>query len=144
MKANLQYERLGAPYGGTSSLFFATFQIYKDHTGFDFLEGFKHHEDWVAEIVGFSAKFRYNREFLRGHADYTHANSKMSRGIIVNYVLESGKIYEVYHLTTGSRIRRYFCTVRDDGEIIELSEAEVVQCLRRRLGLTSAPRPDSE
>lgn len=144
MKANLKYERLGAPYGGMSTLFFATFQIYKEHTGFDFLEGFKHHEDWVAEIVGFSAKFRYNREFLRGHADYTYANSKGSRGIMINYVLESGKIYEVYHLTTGSRIRRYFCTVRDDGEITEITETEVVKCLRSRLASTYAPQPDSE
>src|SRR5690606_16785198 len=36
---------------------------------------------WVAEIVGLSAKYGYERRFLRGKEDWTRANSPGSRGV---------------------------------------------------------------
>jgi hypothetical protein len=75
---------------------------------------------WVARIAGKDLHFGYKREFLRGNKDYTHSNSKGSRGIFVFFLLESENIYEVKNTR-----RRYFCKVDDDGDIIEITKDEV-------------------
>ena len=77
---------------------------------------------WVAEITGPDEKYGLSREFLSGKMDYSKANGKGSRGIFAEYILSPGKIYEVKSQETWSRSRRYFCTVGDDGEIVELDE----------------------
>jgi hypothetical protein len=94
---------------------------------------------WVAEITGFDKKYKYNRQFLRFKKDYSRSNSKGSRGVYAEYILESGKIYDV-----KSRKSRYFCTVNDNGDIIKLSESEVIECLKDRLELMSILPQDNE
>ena len=85
---------------------------------------------WVAQIIGFDPKYKYARQFVKGKKDYTHANSKGSRGVFVYYVLESGYVYEVLSPSTWSRIDRYFCTVTDDGEIQRVDKDYVDQWIK--------------
>lgn len=82
---------------------------------------------WVAEITGFDDKYKYNRQFLRFKKDYSRTNSKGSRGVYAEYILDSGKIYDV-----KEHKDRYFCTVDDGGNIIKLTEEEVIECLKVR------------
>jgi len=82
---------------------------------------------WVAEIVGFDIKYKYKRVFVKGNRDYLEANGAGTRGVFVNYVLESGHIYEVKSPETWTRTRKYFCTVTDDGDIFEIDQEAVDQ-----------------
>lgn len=84
---------------------------------------------WVAKITGKDEKYKYAREFIRGKKDYTHANSKGSRGIFLYFLIESGFVYEV----KGSK-KRYFCKVSEDGEIIELTGDDVDEWIRDHSG----------
>mgnify|MGYP001482488234 FL=1 len=79
---------------------------------------------WVAEITGFDQKYKYARKFLKRKLDYSRANSKGSRGVYAEYILESGKIYDVKQQISWKRVHRYFCTVNQDGDIVILSESE--------------------
>jgi hypothetical protein len=80
---------------------------------------------WVAEIIGTDPKYKFNRQFLRFKKDYSRANSVGSRGVYANYILESGKVYEI-----KDHKDRYYCTVTDNGNIVRLSEDEVKECLK--------------
>lgn len=77
---------------------------------------------WVAEITGPDEKYGLARTFLRGKMDYSKANSKGSRGIWAEYILSQGKVYEVKSQESWGQSRRYFCTVGDEGDIIEINE----------------------
>lgn len=81
---------------------------------------------WVAEIVGVSAHFGIERQFVRCNKDYSKANSVGSRGVYAFYVVESGKVYEVSEPLTWKKTDQYFCTVSDDGEIVRLTIEEVI------------------
>ena len=87
---------------------------------------------WVAEIIGYSDKYRYERLFLRCKKDYTHANSKGTRGVYAYYVLYDDRVYEVKERVSWGKCDRYFCTVRD-GIVVRISEEEVKQWLNNRL-----------
>lgn len=82
---------------------------------------------WVAEITAFDAKYKYTRHFMRFKKDYSRSNSKGSRGVYAEYLLESGQIYEV-----KERKERYFCKVDDAGEIVKITEEEVIAWLKNR------------
>jgi predicted transcriptional regulator len=84
---------------------------------------------WVAEITGFSKKYKFERRFLKYNKDFSKSNSKGSRGVYAEYILESGAIYQV-----KDDKWRYFCTVDESGNINRLAEEEVIQCLNNRLG----------
>ena len=94
---------------------------------------------WVAEITGFDDVYKYKREFLRYRKDYSRANSKGSRGVFAEYILESGKVYDV-----RSNKNRYFCTVNEQGDIVKIQETEVKEWLKNRSESTSSQQPDSE
>jgi hypothetical protein len=85
---------------------------------------------WVAQIMGHDPKYRYRRYFLFGKKDYKFANSKGSRGVFVYYLLESENIYEV-----KTSKRRYFCTVSEDGDIVEISKEVVDKWVNDHLEL---------
>ena len=53
-----------------------------------------------------------------GKTDYTHANSKGSRGVRVHYILESGKRYLVKSPQSWKSSDTYVCHVDKEGEII--------------------------
>ena len=98
----------------------------------------------VAEITGFDPKYKYARNFLKRKLDYSRANSKGSRGVFAEYILESGKIYEVKQQISWKKVDRYFCTVTNDGDIERLDEKEVIEWLKSRSESTSLPQPGSE
>ena len=89
---------------------------------------------WVAEITGFDDKYKYARIFLNGKKDYSRANAVGSRGIYLEFTLESNKIYEVMAQQTWKRYSRYFCIVTDIGDIEKITETEVIECLSSRSG----------
>jgi hypothetical protein len=101
-------------------------------------------DTWAAEIVGFDKKYKYQRIFLRGKKDYTYANGKGSRGIYLEWILESGHIYDIKRRVSWSRCERFFCTVTENGDIERLDEKDVIECLKRRSALMCLPPPGSE
>lgn len=89
---------------------------------------------WVAEITGFDDKFGYQRIFLPYNKDYSHANSKGSRGVYAHYILEQGRIYEVKEPISWKNTIRYFCTVDADGDIVKITKEDVDECLNEISG----------
>lgn len=83
---------------------------------------------WVAELTGFDPKYKYTRKFLKHNKDYSRANSKGSRGIFAEYILESGKIYDI----KDDRLR-YFARVTDNGDVKSMSESEVKEWVKSHL-----------
>lgn len=81
---------------------------------------------WVAEITGINGHNGFERKFLKGKVDFSLANSKCSRGVMIRYILDSDHIYEVKEQLSWSRCRRYFCEVNANGEIVEITEKDVV------------------
>lgn len=85
---------------------------------------------WVAEITGEDKKYGYSRNFIKGRKDYKYSNSMGSRGVLIEYILESGRIYEVKKPVSWQNSERYFCVVNNDGDIVSLEEREVRKCLK--------------
>jgi len=94
---------------------------------------------WVAEITGFDPKYKYARSFLKFKKDYSRANSKGSRGVFAEYILQSGRIYDI-----KDNRGRYFCKVNETGDIIKISESEVTEWLKNHSELTSLQPPENE
>jgi hypothetical protein len=86
---------------------------------------------WVAKIVGKSKKYKFDRVFVRGKKDYSQANSVGSRGIYIWYFLEPGFFYEVSEPVSWKNTNRFFCKVDCEGNIIKISEEEVLLCLKK-------------
>lgn len=78
---------------------------------------------WVAEITGDHPQFGLQRDFLQFDKDFEQSNGQGSRGVFAIYVLESGKVYEIFERTSWKRSRRFFSTVSETGEIVELKDA---------------------
>jgi len=96
--------------------------------GINLLEGLKKHRDWVARIVGLDPQYGFQREFVQGKKDYAHSNSKGTRGVYINYILDEGFIYEVSAPQSWKRTDRYFCRVVS-GEITKISKEDVEEWL---------------
>lgn len=94
---------------------------------------------WVAEIVGLSAKYGYERRFLRGKEDWTRANSPGSRGVYFYFTLEEGRYYEAYRRVSNNQSERLFLKVTSEGEIVEVSREEVDEWLHRKLNVAQLP-----
>lgn len=93
---------------------------------------------WIAEITGFDSKYKYARSFLKFKKDYSRANSKGSRGVYAEYILDEGKIYDV-----KDRKQRYFCKV-DNWQIVRIDELEVKEWLKSRSESTSTKPQNNE
>ena len=76
---------------------------------------------WIAEITGTDMVYKYRRNFLKRKIDYSRANSNGSGGVFAEYILESGKYYEV----SIKKSNRYFCTVDTEGNIIRIETMEI-------------------
>jgi hypothetical protein len=85
---------------------------------------------WVAEIVGLSEKYCFERIFLKFKKDYAQSNSKGSRGVYAWYLLETGKCYEIKERVTWKRWERYFVTTNNDGSYQKLDKEEVFEWLK--------------
>ena len=125
MKAALRLELFGENNREYFKLYRHIFELFDHQQTFDDLVGgVPPRSSWVAEIAGPDETYGLRREFLRPKLDYSRANAQGSRGIFAEYILESGHIYEVLSRVSWSRNERYFCTVSDAGDVVELSEAD--------------------
>jgi hypothetical protein len=133
MKANLKLERIDAEYGGIGGGYLATIRMIDSQlVTRTLLEGIKKHNScWVAEIIGRDPKYKYARCFLHGKVDYAHSNSKGTRGVYLNFILEDGHIYDVSSPQSWKKTDRYYCKVIN-GEIIQIKEEEVEEWLKNR------------
>lgn len=84
---------------------------------------------WCAKILGRDAKWGWQREFVKGYADYSESNGKGSRGVYIIYTLDAGCVYEVKSPVAWGNTERYFCRVNETGEIIRIPETEVERWL---------------
>jgi len=82
---------------------------------------------WVARITGASPARGFHYEYLKPSVDYTHANSKGTRGVMLYFILESGQVYHVQHTPSWGRTAQYFCRVTDDGDIETISREEALR-----------------
>jgi len=130
MKATLSLEFIGAD----------TYQWFRSMTKMynglapglgDYMIGgpSKGSKPWVAEITGKDEKFKLSRTFMKPNWDYKNANSKGSRGVMLWFILESDKLYEVNARVSWKNSDRYFCTVNTDGNIYYLNDDEVKEWL---------------
>lgn len=116
MKANLKIEAIG-------------------HDSYQFMRSWSRLMDmpkpdyWVAMITG-KYSGGYKLAYLVAKTDYKHANSVGSRGVYLHYILESGHIYQVSQPISWKRTRKYYCTVTDEGEIVEVNEEYVDQWIK--------------
>lgn len=125
MKGHLILELFGEDTRQLYKIYRGIFEVGGGDFGrcvFDKNFGMPPRSSWVAEITGPDERYRLSRVFLRAKIDYSKSNSRGSRGIFAEYILSPGKIYEVKSQETWGRSRRYFCTVGDDGDIIEIDE----------------------
>ena len=86
-----------------------------------------HPSSWVAEITGPSEKYGLEREFLRGKYDFSGANSAKTRGVYIEYTLESGHIYEVKSQLSWGSSDRYYCQIGESGEMAKIGKEKVYQ-----------------
>lgn len=125
MKAALHLELFGENTREYFKFYRHIFELFDHQETFDNLVGgVPPRSSWVAEITGPDEKYGLRRVFLRPKLDYSRANAQGSRGIFAEYILESGHIYEVLSRVSWRRDERYFCTISDDGDVVELSEAD--------------------
>lgn len=144
MKANLRLERIGGEYMGLSGPELLTWRMCSAYPGGEQHRSPPKSRDWVAEIVGFDARYGYKRKFIHGKSDYARSNARATRGLYINYILESGHLYEVASPQSWKQTKRYFATVTDDGDVVEILKEVVDQCLKDHLESTSAQPQDSE
>lgn len=124
MKSILKLELFGEDTRELFKIYRDIFYICGANDFFDKNIGTMPRSSWVAEIIGPDEMYRLKRNFIRPKLDYSRSNGKGSRGVFAEYILESGKIYEVLSRETWNRSRRYFCTVTLDGDISEISEED--------------------
>lgn len=93
-------------------------------------EGFP--RPFVARLVKYSRRWKFIREFLDAKRDYTTANSKGSRGIILNYFLDEGEIYEIKEQVSWNRWNHKYVVVTE-GQVEEIDEETVTQAINARL-----------
>lgn len=83
---------------------------------------------WVAHITGKDPKFRFKRNFLKSKWQRRDANSKQSRGVILEFKIEENKLYQVNGFTSWRCRDQYFC-VLNGKSIIRLTEEEALEWL---------------
>lgn len=83
---------------------------------------------WVARMYR-DRDGRVRPAFLQGKRDYGSANSKCTRGVMLNFVLEENELYWVHELTSWSSHARYHVAVSPDGSVYKLTEKEAQEWL---------------
>ena len=157
MKGLLILELFGENTREIAKVYRAIFNLCAGEAGkaiFDSQVGVPPRSSWVAEVTGPDEKYGLSRTFLRGKINYAHANGIGSRSVMAEYILSQGKIYEVKSQETWTRFRRYFCSVNDAGDIVELDEASVCHSMgvltreerdeRRRIKIAEIIGPDDQ
>jgi hypothetical protein len=82
---------------------------------------------WVAELVGLSDRYGYERRFVPYKSDWARANGTGSRGVWLWWTLDAGSVYETRYRTSWalSSWTHRFLTVTDAGDVIDIGEDEV-------------------
>lgn len=126
MKATLALEYIGADMGDKMDAARRLADLVDPGSGKFWKNSIK---PWVSEITGHESDGRLQRRFIDANRDYSRANSKGSRGVMLWYILESDRLYEVKQNESWNKSRRYFCSVSAAGEIVELSQDLVQEWL---------------
>lgn len=80
---------------------------------------------WVAELTGVMLSGEFLRRRLKPKADYTHANSRGTRGVWFFWTLECGPVYQArYRTDFGDHWHERIMTVAPDGQILAVTEEE--------------------
>ena len=90
---------------------------------------------WVANIVGFSEQFGYERQFLRPTTQRQRASSTGNRGVELWFVCETGNLYQAQHYTSWKSKDQFFFIVTDHGSLQRVDETWA----RSRLVLMCSP-----
>lgn len=89
---------------------------------------------WCAHLTGVlpsSGKYgRFVRQFVKGVYDYTYTSEYGGRRSVVVYFNVQPGVYQVYDDTHSAHGRHYFARVDENGDVAEINEDEVVQCLK--------------
>ena len=72
---------------------------------------------------------RFERIYLTSKRDYSKANSKGSRGVMLCFVLESDTLYEVHSRISWRNSETYFAAVAEGGSLYRLKESEAQEWL---------------
>lgn len=82
---------------------------------------------WCAEVE--LQRKGFSRKFLRGKIDYSMSNSKGSRGVMVWFTVESGRVYEIKRFNTWKSSTRIFLRVDSLGNIKEGNKEDAAKWL---------------
>ena len=78
---------------------------------------------WVAELYRDDTG-QVRPRFLAGRRDYSKANSKGSRGVMVWFVLEQNKLYWIQEPRSWHNTVRYHAAITAQGDVRKLSKEE--------------------
>lgn len=86
---------------------------------------------WVARLIALDSRWIFRREFVKGVPDYSVARKSGGRGIYFYFALAPG-FYEVYRPVSWNERRdeRFFIRVTEQGDVIDISKQEVIECLK--------------
>jgi len=121
MKAALSFELIG---DGVKDQYRFYHRLYPGMG--HFAAGIGKYPYWVKEVITTSEK-----NLLSGRKDYTNATRSGLRRVYINYILESGHIYEVKKQVSWKRSMICYIIVTDDGDIIEIQEDEVDKWIQK-------------
>lgn len=79
---------------------------------------------WVALLEDECPKFGFTREFVKRDLDFSKSNGSGSRGVFFTYILEEGKVYEIFRNVTWRRSERIFAIVSNEGDLVEIDKDE--------------------
>lgn len=144
MKNVIIVELFSEDFRQICSIYRGIYKLYGAEEMFDTLIGVPPPSSWVAEILGPDEKYQFKRNFLRRKINYRHSNSKGSRNVFAEFIIESGHYYEVKAQVSWGRANRYFCTLSESGEIIELTEEEICKLVGAETKEQRKERRDAE
>ncbi len=133
MKASLSIEVFGDAENQRLRLFESIADQVTPGIGRAITGGYRRKRPWVAEIIGVSQRYGFERSFLDPKKDYSRSNAIGSRGVRLFFILESGRLYEINEQTSWRRWLRWYAVVSDSGDIVHVSKEEAHQWLRDRL-----------
>lgn len=71
---------------------------------------------------------------VRGQRDYSRANSKGTRGVLMHYILESGVLYQIKAPMSWRSSDRYFAVVSPTGDVVRKTKEEALAWASERWG----------
>lgn len=107
-----------------------SFDRFSKDLGFDVQGKGRKPRYWVARIAGTDARYGFRRQFMRGHKDYSEANSVGTRGVFVFYMLGLG-LYEIKEPLSWRSSRQYFALVDEEGVLTEVHEERAREIAER-------------